>query len=104
MVGIVTPILPTTPLVILAAFLFSKGSPRLHKWLSTHRIFGPLIQDWQDHGAIPARAKIMAVAMMALVFLGSILADLRPMLLIIQAVCLGGAALFILTRPSSPRS
>lgn len=50
--GILLPLLPTTPFVLLAAALFARSSPRFHGWLLGHRYFGPLIQDWQRHRAI----------------------------------------------------
>jgi len=60
--GLFLPLLPTTPFLLLAAFLFSKGSPRLHRWLIEHRTFGPVIRDWQQHRVIPLRVKKLAVA------------------------------------------
>jgi uncharacterized membrane protein YbaN (DUF454 family) len=65
-VGAFLPLLPTTPFVLLAALCFSRSSPRLEHWLLNHRRFGPLIQDWRAHQAIPLRAKRLAWAMMAL--------------------------------------
>jgi hypothetical protein len=65
-VGIFVPLLPTTPLVLLAAFCFSRGSPRLERWLLEHRRFGPMIIGWRTHRAIPLRAKQTAWVMMAL--------------------------------------
>ncbi|MEC7257498.1 MAG: YbaN family protein, partial [Pseudomonadota bacterium] len=49
--GIFLPVLPTTPLVLLAAFCFGKGSPRLRAWILEHRRFGPMIADWEATGA-----------------------------------------------------
>ncbi len=103
LIGVVLPVLPTTPFVLLAAFLFSKGSPRLRHWLTSHRLFGPLIADWEASGAIPRRAKRLACAIMALVFGASVLAGVPPMVLIIQALCLSAAATYVLTRPDSAR-
>lgn len=99
-IGIVLPLLPTTPLVILAAFCFSKSSPSLRNWLLNHRIFGPLIQDWEATGAIAPRYKTIAIVAMALAFGLSLALDLKPLILVIQAICLSGAALYILSRPN----
>ena len=64
--GIFLPGLPTVPFVLLSAFAAARGSDRLHAWLLAHRRFGPMIRDWQAHGAVSRRAKRMAVAMMLL--------------------------------------
>jgi len=65
-VGIVIPGLPTVPFVLLSAFAAARGSARLHAWLLAHRQFGPMIRDWQQHGAVSRRAKRLAVGMMTL--------------------------------------
>ena len=57
--------------------------------------------DWRASGAIAVRYKIISITMMALVFGLSIVMALSPIILIVQAVCMGGAAVFILTRPSA---
>lgn len=102
--GVALPVLPTTPFVILAAFAFGKGSPRLRQWLVDHHIFGELILDWERYGAISRRAKIIACTMMAAVFLLSVVMGLKWWILLIQGTCLGAAATFIVTRPSGPPS
>lgn len=102
LIGVVLPVLPTTPFVLLAAFAFSRGSPRLRHWLATHNVFGPLIADWEANGSIAPKFKIMACTLMALAFAGSIYAGFGAMILIIQALCLTGAATYVLTRPSGP--
>ena len=100
-VGIVLPLLPTTPLVILAAFCFSKGSPRLRRWLIGHKTFGPIIRDWEARGAIARPIKALACSIMAMVLGVSIWAGLPGFVIAIQAICMGGAATYILTRPHS---
>lgn len=100
-IGIFLPVLPTTPFVLLAAFAFAKGSPKLRHWLVTHHIFGPIIADWEARGAIATRYKIFACSMMATAFIASLAAGFSMLILAIQALCLCGAASYILTRPSS---
>lgn len=102
LIGVFLPILPTTPLVLLAAFCFSSGSPRLRHWLVTHRVFGPVIADWETHGAIPRPIKRLSCSVMALAFAASVWAGFALWVLLLQAVCLAGAAAYVLTRPDGP--
>ena len=99
-VGIFLPLLPTTPLVILTAFAFAKGSPRLRRMITTHRIFGPIVEDWEQNGSIAKPYKIAACASMPVVLLISLAVGVPAFVIVIQVICLGGAAFFVLTRPS----
>ena len=58
--GVVLPLLPATPFVLLSAYCFARSSPRLHGWLLAHKLFGPLIRNWEQHRAISPRAKLLA--------------------------------------------
>lgn len=100
-IGIVVPLLPTVPFVLLAAFCFARSSERLHNWLLTHPRFGPVIEDWNRNGAISPRVKLISSASLLLVFGISLAMNLRPAILIIQAVTLGCVAVFIWTRPNA---
>lgn len=64
--GIFVPLLPTTPLLLLSAALYFKGSPRLYEWLINHPRLGEYIRNFREHRAIPLRAKIVSVSMVAL--------------------------------------
>jgi uncharacterized protein len=65
LIGIVVPGLPTVPFVLLSAFAAARGSQRLYRWLLAHRHFGPIIRDWQAHGAVSRRSKWLATTMMS---------------------------------------
>jgi uncharacterized membrane protein YbaN (DUF454 family) len=60
--GIFLPVLPTTPLLLLALACFARSSERLHGWLLSHRAFGPLLKHWHETRSMPRSAKIAAVA------------------------------------------
>jgi uncharacterized membrane protein YbaN (DUF454 family) len=64
-VGIVTPILPTTPFILLSGYCFARGSERLHDWIISHRYFGPMIIAFRDERRIPLKVKIFASLMIA---------------------------------------
>ena len=101
MLGVFLPLIPTVPLMLLAAFFFARSSERLHAWLLNHPVFGPGIEDWQRSGAIGQSAKIWATVSIGIAFLIPLWIGLRPVILIIQAVVLGAVLIFIWTRPSA---
>ncbi|WP_329574428.1 YbaN family protein [Kingella kingae] len=65
-IGIVLPVLPTTPFILLTAACWARASPRFHRWLHQHRYFGPMVQNWEERRAVPRRAKYLAWRMMTL--------------------------------------
>jgi len=100
-VGAFVPLLPTVPLVLLAAYCFAKSSDRLHTWLLQHPRFGAPIRQWQESGAINSRAKYLASISIILTFSVSLALGLRTSLLIVQAAVLCLVLLFIWTRPNA---
>ncbi len=98
-IGVFLPILPTTPLVLLAAFFFGKGSPRLHGWLAGHSLFGPIIIEWEARGVIAPRYRCMAYGLMAVGLGLSVWKGLHPGVLVVQAVGIGWAVWYIRSKP-----
>ena len=62
--GIVLPLLPTTPFLLLAAACFIRSSDRLYRWLIAHKWFGPYIRNYREHRALTLRAKVMTVVLL----------------------------------------
>lgn len=63
-VGIFVPLVPTTPLLLLAAACFVRSSNRLHHWLINHPWFGSYIRNYREHRAMTLRAKVVVLALM----------------------------------------
>ena len=66
-IGVVLPLLPTTPFVILAAACFARSSPRMHGWLLRSELFGPILRDWENNKCVSRRVKRLALFMMVVV-------------------------------------
>ncbi len=104
--GIFLPLLPTTPFVLLAAFLFARSSERAHGWLLRQRVFGRIVREWQQHRCIPAHAKwtavglvfVLAVAFSLLITPSSVYGDV--VLFVVGPVLTA----FLVRLPTSPRS
>lgn len=99
-IGVVLPLLPTTPFVLLAAFFASKGSPAFARWLEGHPRFGPAIRDWRRKRVIPVTAKVLACSMMLLSWSLMFFMGAAGMVLAISGVFLASVASYLLTRPS----
>ena len=62
LIGIVTPGLPTTPFILLTAFLYSKSSPRLYKKLVDHELTGAYIK--RISNGLSLRARLFSITLM----------------------------------------
>lgn len=101
--GIVLPLVPTVPLVLLAAFCFARSSDRLHDWILNHRVFGPMTTDWRERGAISKSGKKAATVSILIVFGLSVVLQLKLWILLLQALILGSVLIFIWSRPSGSK-
>ncbi len=63
-IGILLPVMPTAPFVLLAAACWARSSRRFHFWLINHKYFGKYVRDWEENRAVPLYAKWLATIMM----------------------------------------
>ncbi|SPJ33343.1 YbaN family protein [Kushneria phyllosphaerae] len=103
--GVIVPLLPTTPFMLAAVALASKGSPRFARWIRQHRLAGPAIKNWEHERAISPRAKGLAVV--TLVFSALVIWITIPSLVVRIGVTLllAGIGSWLVTRatPSQRR-
>ena len=66
-VGIFLPLLPTTPLVLVAAACFARSSERWHRWLLQNETFGPMIRSWEERRCVSLRVKVIGITSMLIV-------------------------------------
>ncbi|WP_447741207.1 YbaN family protein [Variovorax boronicumulans] len=101
-IGVVAPGMPTTVFVLMAAWAAARSSPRLHRWLLNHRLFGPLLRNWENGRTVSRRAKWSATAAMAFCAVVIVLTAHKPWL---AGVAIGSMAVvltWLWRRPEPP--
>lgn len=100
LLGVILPILPTTPFILLAAYFFSKGDNRLHSWLLENKLFGPMIHNWEKHKVIQLKAKIWATGFIIPLFSYTLIfVKVASWIKILVGVSGLGVLIFIWSRP-----
>lgn len=102
-IGIILPLVPTVPLLLLAAACFARSSERFHTWLVEHNHLGPLIRDYLNSGGIPLKVKRMAIGMIWVSFPASAFLFVQVMWLrILLLVIAAGVTLYLLSLTTIP--
>ncbi len=65
-IGVITPGIPYSPFIVFAAYCFSKGSERMHRWIYNHKLFGPFLTNWNQKRVFPTKMKFFMLFMMSL--------------------------------------
>lgn len=92
--GVFLPLLPTTPFLLLAAYLLARSSPEHRQRLLSHRLLGPYVADWLDGRGVPRSAKAKALALLWAVLLPTsvLAAPARPGSILLLVVGAGVSA------------
>ena len=99
--GLVVPLLPTTPFLLVAAWAAPKGSPRLARWLWEHPRLGPTLHAWREQRAVPRRAKRLAWGLLAASWLVLWQGGAPLPVLALTAALFSGVGTFLLRRPDA---
>lgn len=99
-IGAILPVVPSTPFMILAAYCYSKSSPRLHQKILNLPHIGSHVRDWEDHGLISVKAKILSIVLLGVMIGFSIYILKVTWLKIMLAIIALAISTFIFSRPS----
>lgn len=91
-IGVFIPVLPTTPLLLLATFLFAKSSPRCHAWIVSTKVYRTYVAAFKEAGGIPATTKMRILTISFVVMGVSAFVVRKPIVWVI----LGCVALFLM--------
>lgn len=64
--GVLLPLLPGTPFLLLSAWFFARSSEKWHQRLLAHELTGPMIRNWEEKRCMSRRAKQVAIVSMLL--------------------------------------
>ncbi|MDD5507277.1 MAG: YbaN family protein [Bacteroidales bacterium] len=98
--GIFLPLLPTTPLLLLAAALYSRSSGRFYNWLIHNRWFGKYISDYREGKGVPGKVKLSSITFLWLTIIVSlILIDVLWIRILLVIIAAGVTIHILLIRP-----
>ena len=101
--GIFLPVVPTTPFLLLAAACYARSSARFYNWLMNQRFLGPYIRTWRETGAVPERAKVLAIVLITATVGTSVVFFIPIFAVRVLVATIGIAVIIFLARlPSSP--
>jgi len=100
-IGLLLPVIPTTPFILVSVWFFARSSKKLENWLVNHKIFGKSIRDWKEKGAISKKAKMSAIPLILFSFSTTIYFSELFYLNLFLAFLGVSISTFIITRPNA---
>lgn len=95
-IGIIVPILPTTPFLLLAAACYLRSSERFYRWLLNNRLFGNYIADYLAGRGMPLKTKIFTLALLwVAIGISMAIATQNPVVRVVLALVAVGVTLHI---------
>lgn len=90
-IGIVLPLLPTTPFLLLAAACYIRGSERMYKWLLGNKWFGEYIKNYREGRGVPLKVKVLSISFLwaAIGFSAFFVVDIFWIRIILIAIAIG---------------
>ncbi|MBI1348599.1 DUF454 family protein [bacterium] len=98
LVGLLLPLVPTTPFLLLSSYCFVRSDPLTHRWLLSHPWFGSYLRDWEVHRGVRRHVKILAVTMVVGVVCSLWLTDTASLLLRTIGTVLATCGLLVIWR------
>ena len=100
-IGLFLPVIPTTPLVILAAACYYRGSDRLHNWILSSRWFGETVKNYQEGRGLTRDTKVRAISMMWAMILISAWFFVSNLFVRVAIICVAiGVTVYLIKLPT----
>lgn len=99
--GVITPGLPYSIWVVFAAYCFSKGSERMHRWIMNHKLFGPFLRNWGEKRVFPTKMKFFMLGMMSLSLILMYTGGVKPIGIVSTAIFMACVATWAWKYPGS---
>jgi uncharacterized membrane protein YbaN (DUF454 family) len=100
-VGVIMPGFPYSIWIVCAAYCFSKGSERMHRWLYNHKLFGPFLTNWGQKRVFPTKMKFFMIGMMSLSLFLMWSSGIKPIGIISTAITMALVAVWAWRFPGS---
>lgn len=102
LIGAVVPGMPTTVFILMAAWAATRSSPRLYGWLYAHRMFGPMLRNWDEGGQVSRKVKCLATLSMGVSGIIVWYVAHKPWLAVLALACMACVLLWLWLRPEPP--